>query len=368
VLATFLQINFYRGKVIDPMQRNKARKEMKMERQTLKPLWIKYLNELFEKAEKDGAREIDVSALMLQKMAKREYSGVDFNRFPSICNAMRSIKESDGDKEIGGVLNSSTYTMRYTLPRLFSTKENTTNYSLLHTNSFPMERHATQAKIDIPVKNNLGKVHDVLFSKRFEMKNFMKYYVFEKMAIHMDSFLEDKEQFLLYIDFCLNTRNKVVNKDLGEGKKYFNENYERIIKYINDKNIEELKQIIYSSPGVGQKIGSMLLEFIYLYTKQYDEDIVKALFLPIDTHIKRIFHDSFNVETPNIGSPYQDRRYLQFQYALDQYSNNRGRVYFDYLWFVGKMFCTKVTNEKSKGYKICNYCWIKEYCENNKWL
>jgi hypothetical protein len=126
------------------------------------------------------------------------------------------------------------------------------------------------------------------------------------------------------IVFCLNTRNKVVNKDLDEGKEYFNKNYEKIIKYIKEKNIEKLKQIIYSSPGVGQKIGSMLLEFIYLYTKYYDEDIIKVLFLPIDTHIKRVFYNSFKVETPNIRSRYTDRKYLQFQYLLDRYSNNIG--------------------------------------------
>jgi endonuclease III/DNA-binding Xre family transcriptional regulator len=341
---------------------------MKGERQNLKPLWIKYLNELFEKAEKKNAQEIDVSALTLQKMAKKEYPGVDFNRFPSICNAMRSIKESDSDEEIYGVFNSSTYTVKYKLPRLFPTKENITNYNLIHNDSFSIKNNDIQIKIDVPIKNNLIKVHDVLFQKRFEMKDFMKYYVFEKMTINMDSFLEDKDQFLLYIDFCLKTRNKVVNKDLDEGKKYFNKNYGKIVEYINEKNIENLKQIIYSSPGVGQKIGSMLLEFIYFYTKHYDEDIIRTLFLPIDTHIKRIFYDSFNVETPNIGSHYTSRQYLQFQYLLDKYSNNRGRVYFDYLWFVGKMFCTKVTNEKSKGYRICNYCWIKEYCENKKWL
>jgi endonuclease III len=349
---------------------NKVEKEMKAERQKLKPLWIKYLNKLFEKASENDAKEIDVSALTLQKMAKKEYPSVDFNRFPSICNAMSSIKENDRDKEINGVFNSSTYTIKYKLPRLFpvNNKENITSYNLIDSNSSQIKNYNMQIKSDIPIKKNLINVHNVLFSKRFEMKNFMKYYVFEKMAINMDSFLEDKEQFLRYIDFCLNTRSKVVNKDLDEGKEYFNKNYEKIAKHIEEKNIEKLKQIIYSSPGVGQKIGSMLLEFVYLYTKHYDEDIIKELFLPIDTHIRRIFYDSFKVETPNIGSNYTDRKYLQFQYLLDKYSNNKGRVYFDYLWFVGKMFCTKVTNEKSKGYKICNYCWIKEYCENKKWL
>jgi len=112
----------------------------------------------------------------------------------------------------------------------------------------------------------------------------------------------------------------------------------------------------------------MLLEFIYLYTNYYDEDIIKVLYLPIDTHIKRLFFDCFNIVTPNMGSHYKSRKYQKFQRLLDKYSNNLGRVYFDYLWFIGKIFCTKITNEKSKGYKICNYCWIKEYCENKKWL
>jgi endonuclease III len=215
---------------------------------------------------------------------------------------------------------------------------------------------------------DLGKVHEVLFSKKSEMKEFMKYYVFKKKDINIDTFIDDKEQFIRFIDFCLNTRNRPVNKDIDEGIQYFSKNYNKIIQCINDKNIEELKKLVCHSRGVGQKIGSMLLEFIYLYSKYSNENVIKKLFVPIDTHIKRIFNDSFGVKTPNINSKYDDNRYLEFQYSLDKYANNKGRVYFDYLWFVGKMFCTKITDDKSRGYKLCKYCWIREYCKNEKWL
>jgi len=77
-----------------------------MGKQILKPLWIKYLNGLFDNAEKGNVIEIDVLALDLQKMAKIEYPNGDFNRFPSICNAMKSIIDYKKDEE-SGVFNSS---------------------------------------------------------------------------------------------------------------------------------------------------------------------------------------------------------------------------------------------------------------------
>jgi hypothetical protein len=66
-----------------------------------------------------------------------------------------------------------------------------------------------------------------------------------------------------------------------------------------------------------------------------------------------------------------NNKFINFQNKLKEYSNGKPIIYFDYLWFIGKMFCNKIdeNNEKSRGYKLCKYCWIKDCCENNnKWL
>jgi len=94
-------------------------------------------------------------------------------------------------------------------------------------NHSSLKNDNVKASVNIPINNNLSKVHDILYSKRLEMQKFMEHYVFEKMGIDKNNFLDDKRQFMLFIEFCLNTRSKVVNKDLNKGKEYFDTNYEK---------------------------------------------------------------------------------------------------------------------------------------------
>lgn len=84
---------------------------MTTEKMELKSVWLQCLNESFEEAEKNNQPEKVVRASDLQSRAKIS------NRFPSICNAMKSIFENERDEE-RGVYNSSTYTIKYKLPRL----------------------------------------------------------------------------------------------------------------------------------------------------------------------------------------------------------------------------------------------------------
>ena len=218
------------------------------------------------------------------------------------------------------------------------------------------------------MKKELNKVHEILLSKESEMKEFMKHYAFKKNKKNIETFVDDKVQFLEFIDFCLNTRRKSVEEHKIEGKQYFNKNYDNIIRSVEEKDVAKLRSLVCDSPGVGQKIGSMILEFIFLYSRHRDEAVIKELYVPIDTHVKRIFKYSFGMETPEIGWRYGNKKFQEFQDLLDGYSNNKGRIYFDYLWFVGKVFCTKMESKNSKGYKLCQYCWIKEYCKNkDKW-
>jgi len=214
----------------------------------------------------------------------------------------------------------------------------------------------------------LAEVFNVLYSKKDEVERFFNHYIFELNEINKDKFIDDKNEFIKFMNFCLSTGRYSGEEKSEKATMQLNEKYDEIVKLIKDKKIEELKVIIYGIKGIGQKIGSLALEIIFLYSKYKDETAAKELFVPIDVHVKRIFKASFGKETPEIESKQTDPDFIIFQESLDQYTNNRSRIYFDYLWFVGKMFCTKITDENNKGYKLCNYCWIKEYCENDKWL
>jgi len=223
------------------------------------------------------------------------------------------------------------------------------------------------------MEDNIKKAFEILYSHKMEMEKFMNFYVFKRMKVNMDTFLNNENDFLLFIKFCLNTAQKKSDKNIKDGLNYFKRKYLDIIKMLNNKDIYNLKKCIYNSPGVGQKIGSMILEFIYLYSDKKDDDIAKKLFLPLDTHVLRLLDECFHLN--NIPKEYQfkieNEKFINFQRSLQKYTNEKPIIYFDYLWFIGKMFCNKISenDEKSRGYKLCNYCWIKDYCENkNKWI
>jgi len=221
--------------------------------------------------------------------------------------------------------------------------------------------------------DNIIEAFKILYSHRKEMEEFMNFYVFKKMGINKETFLENEHDFLLFVEFCLNTAQRPKEKNVKDGLKHFKNNYSAIIKMINEKNIKGLKGCVYSSPGMGQKIGSMLLEFIYLYSNKKDEEIAKTLFVPLDTHVLRLFDECFHLNNIPNNSQLKINNIIfkNFQKSLENFTNGRPIIYFDYLWFIGKMFCNKINedNEMSRGYKLCNYCWLNKCCENNdKWI
>jgi endonuclease III len=224
------------------------------------------------------------------------------------------------------------------------------------------------------ISHNLIEAFEILYSHKEEMEQFMDFYVFIKNGISKDTFLEQEYDFNEFVEFCLNTAQKTAYNNIKKGLKHFQKNYLAIKNMINNKDIENLKELIYSSPGVGQKIGSMMLEFIYLYSNKRDSEIAKTLFVPLDTHVLRLFDECFHLD--NIPSSknqlkINNKKFKDFQESLEQYTNGKPIIYFDYLWFIGKVFCNKINkkDKKSKGYKLCNYCWLKNCCKNkDKWI
>ena len=224
------------------------------------------------------------------------------------------------------------------------------------------------------MEKNIKSAFEILYSHKDEMEQFMDFYVFKRMGINKETVLDNEEDFLLFIEFCLRTAQKIREENITEGLNHFRMNYSAIKKMIDEKNIKSLKGSIYFSPGMGQKIGSMTLEFIYLYSNRRDEKIAKELFVPLDIHVLRLFDKCFHLENiprNNNQLKIDNNIFIRFQESLKQYTNGKPIIYFDYLWFIGKTFCPKINedNEMSKGYKLCNYCWLKDCCENDdKWI
>ncbi len=208
----------------------------------------------------------------------------------------------------------------------------------------------------------MKNLFEILHNKKPFMEKFFDEYCFNKAGVDKNKFVDNKKDFLKFISFCLNTRQRVVNRDLENAKLYFKDKHTLINKLIKKGDVKKLEEIIYNAPGVGQKIGSMMLEFIFMYSGYKSDKYLKEINLPIDTHVKRVLEESFkNTKVPNINASYKSKKYVDFQKEIQGFTkNDLGRAYFDYLWFIGKVFC-------KKDYKLCNICWIKEVCMQKKW-
>ena len=218
----------------------------------------------------------------------------------------------------------------------------------------------------------MGEVFKTLYAKREEMEQFMDLYLFKQAGCSKDKFIDDKKQFIKFIDFCSQLRSRPAGSKIMNGiSEDFSKKYPRIQKLILNKNIKELQTIFYGVKGIGQKIGSLMLELIFLYSKHRNEEAARELYVPIDTHIKRIFEESFGLKPPEIGvSPFAPR-FIEFQEKLNEYTGGKPRVYFDYLWYIGKVYCEKTTGSGdvfNRGYKLCKDCWIEKHCAySSKW-
>jgi hypothetical protein len=229
----------------------------------------------------------------------------------------------------------------------------------------------------------LVEVHRILTSKRNFMFSFMENYVCHKGNVDRDSILNTKKNFISIIRFCINTRQRQVTTQNENAISYFGFHYKAIRNAINDSDWDLLKGLIYlkhkdkeymdenglSYPiGVSQKIGSLILEVLIHYGET-NPNLESKLLVPIDTHVHHIFSECLGIESvPGIGANITSQDFIDFQEYLcaNTYRNNP-RIYFDYLWFVGKVFCTQ--REKGNGFRLCNICWINRQCiYANKWF
>lgn len=221
----------------------------------------------------------------------------------------------------------------------------------------------------------LEDVSRVLSTKRSFMVSFMERYVLSQIHVARNEMLANQENFDRVIDFCLHTRQRIRTDELRRAKRYFHSKFADINGYLENDEWNNLQEVVYSPPtrvGVGQKIGSLILEMLIHYGEA-NHDIEPHLLVPIDTHVRRIFTDCLHLDNvPSVGEPTTSNRYQSFQELLATQSAERiPRIVFDYLWFIGKVFCTKASGSRhrySRGYRLCSMCWIKGFCvHEDKW-
>jgi len=219
----------------------------------------------------------------------------------------------------------------------------------------------------------LQDVSRLLATKRSFMFSFMERYLFSQIGVQKRTeIISNLENFKGMIDFCLKTRGPFGRREYPKGMEYFSDNFQKIQDYVHKGCMQDLQKVVYSAPGVGQKIGSLILEVIIHYGEA-NSDLEPLLWVPIDRHVRRILTECLGLDNvPGIEIKPDSAKYLDFQENLAKNTaDGVPRIYFDYLWFVGKVFCAKIDANKegySRGYRLCSMCWIKDYCIlSDKW-
>ncbi|MDP3830820.1 MAG: hypothetical protein Q8Q47_06095 [Ignavibacteriaceae bacterium] len=204
----------------------------------------------------------------------------------------------------------------------------------------------------------------------------MENYLFNRIGVNRNEILEDYNQFIKVIRFCLLTTQRPRHDIVNLGLEYFNGTYVEFRNAIINSDWDNLIRVTYSSPGVKQKVGSLILE-VFIHYAGLNLRLENKLFVPIDSHVKRIFSDclgAYDVSERGLPTYPGQNTYSIFQQKLmNNTYNNLPRIYFDYLWFVGKVFCTSKINENDiniykRSYRLCSICWLKDICINpDRW-
>lgn len=219
----------------------------------------------------------------------------------------------------------------------------------------------------------LSDVSGILGRKRPVMFAFMEKYLFAQVRVPRTEVLSNQQNFDRVIDFCLNTRQRKKIDEFEEAKALISANFGRIREGVRQGDIEGLRTLLYSAPGVGQKIGNLILEVIIHYGEA-NPRLEPYLYVPIDTHVRRMLVDCLGVRSvPDVACSPKAPRYLRFQRNLAaNAAQGVPPICFDYLWFVGKVLCTKKDSDGAgynRGYRLCSICWLRDHClVPDKWL
>ena len=220
-------------------------------------------------------------------------------------------------------------------------------------------------------KEHILNTWKILKTKKPFMDSFMDNYLCKQISVPRTRLLSNKENYEKVIDFCLRTRRNPNGPDLRKAKKHFYKNFDEFKMLLKKGEFKQLQELVNQAPGVGQKIGALILE-VFIFYGANNSKLIKELYVPLDAHTIRMFDEALNMK--NVPKKYSDlkTKLSPFQDELSSHLPANGeRIYFDYLWFIGKVFCQKITKSKnsySRGYRLCNMCWINNYCQiNPKW-
>jgi len=220
-------------------------------------------------------------------------------------------------------------------------------------------------------KEHIINTWKVLKTKEPFMDSFMDNYLCKQINVSRTKLLSNKKNYERVIDFCLRTRRNPNGTELRKAKKHFSANFNEFKILLKKGEFKKLQKLVNQAPGVGQKIGALILEVFILYGGN-NSKLIKELYVPLDAHTIRMFDEALNMKNVPKKYPELKTKLSQFQNELSSHLPPDGeRIYFDYLWFIGKVFCQKITKNKnvySRGYRLCSMCWIYDYCQiNSKW-
>ena len=92
--------------------------------------------------------------------------------------------------------------------------------------------------------------------------------------------------------------------------------------------------------------------------------------MTIVSNVARVLRDVFNVDISENNLKYSSKRFYEIQNLLKE-NAAENIIYFDYLWFVGKVFDQNIESKEnsfSRGHLFCDLCWIKSVCKyERKW-
>lgn len=220
-------------------------------------------------------------------------------------------------------------------------------------------------------KEYITNIWKVLKTKKPFMDSFMDNYLCKQINVSRAKLLSNKKNYEKVIDFCLRTRRNPNGPDLKKAKKHFSKNYVEFKSLLKKGEFKKLQGLVNQAPGVGQKIGALILE-VFIFYGANNSKLLKELYVPLDAHTIRMFDEALNMKNVPKKYPISKTKLSLFQDELSSHLPANGeRIYFDYLWFIGKVFCQKITksqNVYSRGYRLCSMCWINNYCQiKPKW-
>jgi len=272
-------------------------------KQQLKPIWLHCLKDIFEEAEKRHQNEIEISARDLQHMAKEKFPFYEYNKYRSTCWTMHKIMEVGKDEEIGGKFDSSTYTIKYQLPR---TKQ-IENATIPDIEKISYSSNRASKKISKNLANKIidikqNDINEIVMSYYNQMSPEHRYTSFDYCYNYFytsSDLTKDMEKSCLQLCFYLASWGMLRNSDLlQKSSKY----YQKLIEYISslDKDNWKIDVDKYNNVTLLEQLLDLYsnIKIILNGTDTLTSKVILGVFGSIPA-FDRYFKNTFNVTSFN---------------------------------------------------------------------